>query len=114
MALNLDLANEGGAQIIGDGGETNGVLQVKTANNVPALVVARSGAGSATIAGFQIAGSSMASGALLGFTGGFISVTSVILTTVAHIDYVIPVQVGLEVRYLPVFKAAGVIGAAAF
>lgn len=114
MALNLDLANEGGAQIIGDGGETDGVLQVKTANAVPALVIARSGIGSSTIAAFQVAGSSMASGALIGFTGGFISATSIVLTTVANVDYVIPVQVGLQVRYLPLFKAAAVVGAAAF
>jgi hypothetical protein len=56
----------------------------------------------------------MASGALVEFTGGFISATSVVLTTVANTDYVIPVQIGLETRYSPVFKAAAVVGAAAF
>lgn len=114
MALNLDLANEGGAQIIGDGGETNGVFQVKTGGTVPALVVGRAAAGSQTIAAMKILGSSLASGALIEFGGGFISCTSVVLTTVANTDYCIPVQVGLETRYIPVFKAAAVIGGAAF
>lgn len=114
MTLNLDLANEGGSQIIGDGGETNGVLQVKTAGAVPALVVGRTAAGSQTIGILRIAGSSMASGALVEFTGGYISTTSVVLTTVANTDYAIPVQIGLETRYIPVFKAAAIIGAAAF
>lgn len=114
MALNVDLANEGGLQVIGDGGETNGVFQIKTAGAVPALVVGRSGAGSQTIGILKLNGSSMASGALMEFGGGFISVTSVVLTSVANTDYVIPVQIGLETRYIPVFKAAAVIGSAAF
>lgn len=114
MSLNYDLANEGGAQIIGDGGETNGVVQFKTAGAVPALVIGRTAAGSQTIGMLKITGSSMASGALIEIGGGFISTTSVVLTTVANTDYVIPVQIGLETRYIPVFKAAAVIGAAAF
>jgi hypothetical protein len=114
MPLNVDLANEGGLQIIGDGGEDVAVLQVKTADDVPALIVGRSGAGSQTIGILRVNGSSMASGALLEFKGGFISTTSVVLTTVANTDYAIPVQIGLETRYIPVFKAAAIIGAAAF
>ena len=114
MALNLDLANEGGAQIIGDGGETNGVFQVKTGGTVPALVVGRSAAGSQTVAPFKLLGSSIASGALIEIGGGFISLTSVVLTTVANTDYAIPVQIGLETRYIPVFKAAALVGGAAF
>ena len=114
MPLNLDLANEGGAQIIGDGGESQGVVQFATAGSVPALVLRRTAAGSQTIGILRIAGSSMASGALIEFGGGFISTTSVVLTTVANTDYVLPVQVGLETRYIPLFKAAAVIGGAAF
>lgn len=117
MPLIHDLDNEYGVRIIGDGGEdaTKGVVNITTAGAaVPALIVGRTAAGSQTIATLQIAGSSLASGALIGFQGGFISCTSVILTTVAHTDYCIPVQVGLETRYIPVFKAAAVIGGAAF
>lgn len=114
MALNVDLANEGGVQIIGDGDETNGVVQFKTAGAVPALVIGRTGAGSQTIGMLTLNGSSLASGALMEFKGGFISATSVILTTVANTDYVLPVQVGLETRYIPLFKAAAIVGGAAF
>lgn len=114
MALNVDLANEGGLQVIGDGGETNGVFQVKTGGAVPAMVIGRTAAGSQTIGILKLTGSSMASGALIEFGGGYISATSIVLTTVANVDYVLPVQIGLETRYIPVFKAAAVIGAAAF
>ena len=114
MALNLDLANEGGAQIIGDGGETDGVFQIKTGGSVPALVVGKTAVGVQTVAALKLNHSSIASGAMIQFGGGFISLTSVILTTVAHTDYAIPVQVGLETRYIPVFKAAALIGGAAF
>ncbi len=115
MSLNLDLANEGGLQVIGDGGENAaGVFQIKTAGAIPALNLARTGAGSQTIGILRLGGSSMASAALVEFQGGFISATSVVLTTVANTDYVIPVQVGLETRYIPLFKAAAIVGGAAF
>ncbi len=81
---------------------------------VPAVSVSRTVAGSQTVAALQIEGSSLASGALINFRGGFISVTSVVLTTVANTDYAIPVQVGLETRYIPTFKAAALVGGAAF
>lgn len=113
MALNLDLQNEGGLQVIGDGGEANGVFQVKTGGSVPALVIGKTALGVQSIAPLRLLGSSIASGALIEFSGGFISATSVVLTTVSNTDYVIPVQVGLETRYLPLFKAAAIIGAAA-
>lgn len=114
MALNLDLQNEGGLQVIGDGGEANGVFQIKTAGAVPALVIARTATGSQTIGILTLGGSSNASYALIEFRGGFISTTSVVLTSVANTDYAIPVQVGLETRYIPLFKAAAIIGSAAF
>ena len=114
MALNVDLANEGGLQVIGDGGEANGVFQVKTGGAVSALVVGKTAVGTQTIAPFKLLGSSIASGALIEIGGGFISLTSVILTSVAHTDYAIPVQIGLETRYIPVFKAAALVGGAAF
>jgi len=126
MPINIDLASEGGAKIYGDGGEDSvGVLHVKTASTVPAIqattagavpamYVSRSAAGSQTIGILRLGGSSMASGALMEFTGGFISLTSVVLTTVANTDYAIPVQVGLETRYIPLFKAAAIVGGATF
>lgn len=116
MALNVDLASEGGVKILGDGGEdVVGVALVRTAAaNIPALSVGRSVAGSQSVAALNIEGSSLASGALIKFAGGFISLTSVVLTTVANTDYAIPVQVGLETRYIPVFKAAALVGGAAF
>lgn len=127
MPLNIDLASEGGLKVYGDGGEDSvGVLHVKTAGTMPAIQastgvaatpaisIARSVAGSQTVAALQIEGSSLASGALINFKGGFISTTSVVLTTVANTDYVIPVQVGLETRYIPLFKAAAIIGGATF
>lgn len=115
MSINYDLAAEGGMKVYGDGGEDSvGVLHVKTAGAIPAITAGRSAVGSQTVGILRVEGSSMASGALMEFRGGFISVTSVVLTTVANTDYVIPVQVGLETRYIPVFKAAAVIGGAAF
>jgi hypothetical protein len=115
MSLNYDLASEGGAKIYGDGGEDSvGVLHVKTAGAVPGVHVSRSAAGSQTIGILTLGGTSMASGAVMEFKGGFISLTSVLLTSAAHIDYAIPVQVGLETRYIPVYKASGLVGGATF
>lgn len=116
MTMIYDLSNEYGARIIGDGGEdTNGVLQVSTAGAaIPALDVKRTAAGSQTIGLLRIEGSSLASGALMEFKGGFVSVTSILLSSAAHVDYVIPIQVGLETRYIPVWKGTGLVGGAAF
>jgi dolichol kinase len=116
MPINIDSASEGGFKILGDGGEdAAGVAVIKTAHaTTPALSVGRSINGSATVAAVQFLGTSVASGAILGFGGGFISLTSVVLTTVANTDYAIPVQVGLQMRYIPLFKAAALIGGATF
>lgn len=111
MSVIYDLDNEYGGRIIGDGGEDTAVFQVETASNsIPALSVAA--AGNATEAAFQIAGVSAASGAVMGFGGGFISLTSVVLTTVANTDYALPVEVNGVPRYIPLFKAAALVGAA--
>ena len=57
---------------------------------------------------------SVASGAVMGFApGAFVSCTSVVLTSVANFDYVIPVELNGEARYIPVLKAAGIVGGAA-
>ena len=116
MAVNYDLASEGGAKIIGDGGEDSaGVVVFKTASTtIPALSVGRTLNGSATYAALNFLGTSVASGALMRFEGSFISLTSVVLTTVANTDYALPVVVGGELRYIPLFKGAALIGGAAF
>lgn len=112
-----DLDNEYGGRIIGDAGEdsTDGVFKVTSASaSIPAMSVGRTIAGTATEAAFQLLGSSIASGAAMGIGGGFVSCTSVILTSAAQIDYVIPVELNGVPRYIPVLKAAGVVGGAAF
>lgn len=85
-----------------------------TVSTAPAVLIDHTVNSVQTIAPLRFAGTSVASGALVEFQGGFISCTSVILTSVANTDYCIPVQVGLETRYIPTFKAAAIIGGAAF
>ncbi len=116
MSVIYSLDNESGGVIIGDGGENpNGVLQVTTASTtIPALNLRRTAAGSPTIAPLRIDGTSAASAALLGFGGGFISLTSIVLTTVANFDYALPVELNGVKRYIPLVAAAGLIGGAAF
>lgn len=47
--------------------------------------------------------------------GGFVSCTSVVLTTVANTDYAIRVRIGADqYRWIPLFKDAAIIGGAAF
>lgn len=76
-----------------------------------AVIINRTVLGTASVAPILFAHPSTASGAVLGF-GGCISVTSIVLTTVANFDYVIPIEINGEARYIPVVKAAGVVGAA--
>ena len=118
MTVNYDLASEGGMKVFGDGGEDSaGVVQFKSASaSIPALSVGRTVAGSQTIAILRIEGSSLASGALIGFRGGFISCTSITLAASAGtvVDYAIPVQVGLETRYIPLVQSGAIKGAATF
>lgn len=71
--------------------------------------------GNQSIGVLRIQGNSVASGAAIEFTTkAFISITSTVLTTVANTDYAIVVQAGLETRYIPLFKAAALVGGAAF
>lgn len=116
MPVNYDLASEGGMKVFGDGGEdAAGVVQFTTGSTTtPVLTIGRTTIGATTIGYLKLLGTSAASGAIINFAGGFISCTSTVLTTVANTDYAIPVQVGLEVRYIPLFKAAAVIGGATF
>jgi uncharacterized membrane protein YjfL (UPF0719 family) len=79
-----------------------------------AVVIGRSVNGCVSIAPLKFLGTSGASLALMQFAGGFISLTSLVLTTVANFDYALPVVVGGEQRYIPLIKGAGLVGGAAF
>ncbi len=97
MSLIHDLDNEYGVRVIGDGGEDpKGVVQFTSAATViPALFVNRTVNGSSTIAPLRVAATSQASTAVLGFGGGFISVTSILGTAATGagigFDYVLPI-----------------------
>lgn len=79
------------------------------------VTVRNTAVGNQSIGVLRIQGNSVASGTAIEFSNkAFISITSTVLTTVANTDYAIPVQVGLETRYIPCFKAAAIIGGAAF
>jgi len=80
----------------------------------PALTVGRTVNATASIGALQFLGTSAASGAIMGFKGGFISLTSILLTSAAHFDYVIPVELNGEARYIPVIKGSGLVGGAVF
>lgn len=125
MANLVNLYAEAGANVIGDDAQptltlenssTGEALRVKTASaSNSAFAVTKTAVGSQTIGILKIVGASVASGAAIEFSNkAFISITSTVLTTVANTDYAIPVQVGLETRYIPVFKAAALVGGAAF
>lgn len=113
---------------VGPGAEIRGLVVASTASidvlDAPILTRASQGLGvlvrntaigSMSIGILRVQGTSIASGAMLEFTGkgAFASITSVVLTTVANTDYAIRVQVGLETRWIPLFKDAAIIGAAA-
>lgn len=93
----------------------NGLYHDGSSATAPALTVNRTVVGNMSIGVLKIVGSSIASGAVLEFSQkGFASITSVVLTTVSNTDYAIRVQVGTETRWIPLFKDAAIIGAAAF
>ena len=140
MANLINLNAESGANYIGDDAEP--ALAFSNSSTGPGLrlfgLVSTSGAsiadaditgslatrpagiftqvvGNMSIGVLRVVGNSVASGAVLEFSNkGFASITSVVLTTVANTDYAIRVQVGLETRWIPLFKDAAIIGAAAF
>lgn len=88
---------------------------IRSANATTPVQIQQTVVGNQSIGIMQILGNSVASGAALEFRNkSFISITSTVLTTVANTDYAIPVQVGLETRYLPLYKAAALVGGAAF
>ena len=85
-----------------------------TATGARALEIISTVAQDAGVAPLRIGHLSAASAVVAQF-GSFVSVTSVIFTTVANVDYVIRVALGDGTfRSIPLFKDAGVIGSAAF
>lgn len=127
MANLLNLDAETGADMIGDDAQptlalsnssTGADLRVGTVEGESAtstVLVRQPAVGNMSIGVLRVQGNSVASGAVLEFTNkGFASITSVVLTTVANTDYAIRVQVGTETRWIPLFKDAAIIGAAAF
>lgn len=125
MANIVNLYAEQDADMIGD--DTQPTLTLNNSStgadlragiiepNSEGLLIRRADVQSQTVGVLRIQGASRASGAAIEFTQkAFISITSTVLTSVANTDYAIPVQVGLETRYIPVFKAAALIGGAAF
>lgn len=120
MALIHDLDNEYGVRIIGDGGEdvSKGVVHITSGGVVPALQVGRTAAGLTSVAPFRIQGTSAASSAVLGFGGGFISVTSILGTAATGaaiaFDYVLPVELNGVLRGIPLTSLISLPGAATF
>ena len=85
-----------------------------TATGARALEVLSTVAQDPGVAPLRIAHLSAASAANMQF-GSFVSCTSIVLTTVANIDYVVRVALGDGTfRSIPLIKDAGVIGSAAF
>lgn len=127
MANLINLDAESDADMIGDDAQptltlkntsTGAGLRVAVIDNSSAtagVLVRNALVGNMSIGVLRVQGNSVASGAVLEFTNkGFTSITSVVLTTVANTDYAIRVQVGLETRWIPLFKDAAIIGSAAF
>ena len=93
---------------------SQGVRFRSTATGARALEVLSTVAQDPGVAPLRLGHLSAASAVMLQF-GSFVSVTSVIFTTVANVDYVIRVAVGDGTfRSIPLWKDAGVIGSAAF
>lgn len=85
-----------------------------TATGARALEVISTVAQDPSVAPLRLGHLSAASAVAIQF-GSFVSVTSVILTSAAQIDYVVRVALGDGTfRSIPLLKDAGVIGSAAF
>lgn len=85
-----------------------------TATGARALEIVSTVAQDPAVAPLRVAHLSAASAVVAQF-GSFVSVTSVILTSAAHFDYVIRVALGDGTfRSIPLIKDAGIVGSAAF
>jgi len=83
-------------------------IDILTAGGVYAI------AGTVTVSPLQLTPSALASApAIKVATGGYASITSVVLTTVANTDYAIRVWVAGQPRWIPCFLDAALVGTAA-
>lgn len=81
----------------------------------PALTIGRTVNSSITQAALRFLGTSTASAALMQFSGGFISLTSINYVAGGLLsDYALPVVVGGEVRYIPLVQGSALLGGAKF
>ena len=116
MPILYNLDDEGGGQILGDADTTNATLRLSslaTTNNL--LEITRDVVSSPTIALIKFGPVSAASAPAMEFTtGSFVSVTSVVLTTVANIKGAVRVKVGNVNYWIPLVLDAGLVGAGAF
>jgi len=98
--------NTGVAQVLIQSGSTVG----------SALEIGRTVAGSPTVALMRFGTLSAASAPYFEFSpgGGYVSVTSIVLTTVANFIGAVRVKVGSSYGWLPVIADAGLVGAGAF
>ena len=123
----VNLHAESGRDIIGDdttptlslsNSSTGADLDLNTIQSSSAtegVAVQQSVVGNLSIGVLKIVGNSVASGAAIEFSNkAFVSITSIILTSVANCDYVVRVQVGNVTRWIPLFKDAALDGEAAF
>lgn len=78
-----------------------------------ALTISRTVASSPTVAPLVITNASAASAPVVEF-GSFVSITSVVLTSVANFDRAVRVKVGDTYRWIPLLLDAGLVGTGAF
>ena len=72
------------------------------------------GGGTVTVSPLALTPSALASAPAMSVTtGGYASITSIVLTTVANTDYAIRVWVAGQPRWIPAFKDAALVGTAA-
>jgi len=100
----------------GPGLRTEGFVAVSTAS-IDNAVIAQVSGGNLSIAVMRIVAAGASEPALSVETGGFASITSTVLTTVANTDFAIRVKIGTGTddifRWIPVFKDAALISASA-
>lgn len=125
MANIINLDAEVGANYIGD--DAQPALSITNSSTGPGLSVDKllvtstasiggfaALAGTVTVSPLSLTPSALASAPALSVsTGGYASITSVVLTTVANTDYAIRVWVAGQPRWIPAFKDAALVGTAA-
>lgn len=80
-----------------------------------AVIIGKTVRGGPTIGALKFLGTSVASGAIMEFAGGFISCTSItIVSGGMTTDYAIPVSLNGVVRYIPLVQAGAIAEGAAF